>query len=50
MKIVARPNCDTVFGWVNGIDHTVKNPNPSILKLFYGSDTMLKEKEYIDSH
>ena len=23
---------------------TGRNPNPSILKLFYGSDTMLREK------
>ena len=29
---------------------TRRNPNPSILKLFYGSDTMLRENEYIDSH
>ena len=29
---------------------TQRNPNPNILKLFYGSDTMLREKEYIDSH
>ena len=29
---------------------TWQNPNPSILKLFYGSDTMLRKKEYIDSH
>ena len=29
---------------------TRRNPNPSILKLFYGSDTMLREKECIDSH
>ena len=29
---------------------TRRNPNPSIPKLFYGSDTMLREKEYIDSH
>ena len=29
---------------------TRRNLNPSILKLFYGSDTMLREKEYIDSH
>ena len=29
---------------------TRRNPNPSILKLVYGSDTILREKEYIDSH
>ena len=29
---------------------TRRNPNPSIFKLFYGSDTMLRENEYIDSH
>ena len=29
---------------------TRRNLNPSILKLFYDSDTMLREKEYIDSH
>ena len=29
---------------------TWRNPNPSILKLFYGSDTMLREKEDVDSH
>ena len=29
---------------------TRRNPNPSILKLFYGSDTMLRKKEYTDSH
>ena len=29
---------------------TQQNPNPSILKLFYGSDTMLRENEYTDSH
>ena len=29
---------------------TRQNPNPDILKLFYGSDTMLRENEYIDSH
>ena len=29
---------------------TRRNPNPSILKLFYGSNTMLRENEYIDSH
>ena len=29
---------------------TRRNPNSSILKLFYGSDTMLREKEHIDSH
>ena len=28
---------------------THRNPNPSILKLFYGSDTMCREKEYTDS-
>ena len=26
---------------------TRQNPNPSILKLFYGSDTMLREKEIL---
>ena len=29
---------------------TRRNPNPSILKLFYGSNTMLREKEYSNSH
>ena len=51
MKTVIRPDCDTVFGW-DGLPEltTWRNSNPSILKLFYGSDTMLREKEYIDSH
>ena len=42
MTTVERPECDTVVGWVT----TWLNPNPSILKLFHGSDTMLREKEY----
>ena len=29
---------------------TQRNPNPSILKLFYDSDTMLREIEYSNSH
>ena len=29
---------------------TRRNPNPSILKLFYVSDTMWRENEYSDSH
>ena len=29
---------------------TRRNSNPSILKLFYGSNTMLREKEYSNSH
>ena len=29
---------------------TWRNPNPSIFKLFYGYDTMLRENEYSDSH
>ena len=29
---------------------TLRNPNPSIFKLFYGFDTMLREKEYSNSH
>ena len=46
---ITQPECDTVIGWIVGIDHTA-NPNPSILKLFYGFDTILGEKEYSDSH
>ena len=29
---------------------TRRNPNSSILKLFYGSDTILREKKHINSH
>ena len=29
---------------------TWRNPNPIFLKLFYDSDTMLKEKKYTNSH
>ena len=29
---------------------TERNPKISILKLFYGFDTMLRENEYTDSH
>ena len=46
---VTRPKCDTIFGWVTEIEHTTK-PTPSILKLFFGFDTMLRKKKYIDSH
>ena len=49
MKTVARP---IVTRSLDGLPEltTQRNPNPSILKLFYGSDTMLRENEYIHSH
>ena len=48
MKIVIPPDCDTVLDGLPELT-TRRNPNLSILKLFYGSDTMLRENEYIDS-
>ena len=41
---VTRPKCDTIFGWVAEIEHTMK-PNSSILKHTYLYSSVRAKKE-----